>query len=146
MNIYNYLKKDHALVAQLFEEIINEKSSDKRKELFEEIKENLLLHSEAEHKTFYKELKNFEEIKDLIKHADKEHAEVKEYLEQISKISVEDNLWIEKIGELKHSVDHHVHEEEKEIFQTAKKLLDKDQELDLATKMEELKQKISEKI
>lgn len=145
MNIYNYLKKDHALVAQLFEQIISEESSVKRSKLFEELKENLILHAETEHKTFYKALKAFEETKDLIKHADKEHTEVKDYLAQISEISLDDDLWLEQVGELKHAVEHHVQEEEEEIFKKAKQVLDKNQEQDLASEMEALKQKFFEK-
>lgn len=142
MNIYTYLKKDHQKVATLFDEIINTHSQKKRETLFNELKEELLLHAEAEHATFYKVLKSYPETKEIVQHADKEHAEVKEYLDKISGCSSVNAEWLVLVGELKHSVEHHVEEEESEMFKKARNVLDEEMEKNLVNDMKEYKEKL----
>jgi hemerythrin superfamily protein len=137
-----YLKKDHQTVADLFEKILATKSMTKRTTLFEEVKKELLLHAESETTTFYAALKEHEETEEGTNHAEKEHTEVKEYLAKLSRLSIEGEKWMEQFGELKHSVSHHVAEEEGEIFDKAKKVLNKDQAKQLAIDMEAAKQKL----
>jgi hemerythrin superfamily protein len=142
MNIYNYLKKDHETVNTLFETIISSQNHTKRAEVFNELKQELLAHAEAEHVTLYKSLKEYDETKDIAKHADKEHAEVKKYLNEISEIPVKSDEWLEKLGELKHAVTHHVKEEETEMFKLAKQVLSKEQEENILQKIQSVKQKL----
>lgn len=142
MNIYNCLKKDHRVVADLFEEILSTKSTKKREALFQEVTNELLIHAESENATFYEALKEHEETSEIIEHAEKEHEEVKEYIEKLSGISLESEKWLEQFGEFKHSVTHHVDEEEGDIFEKAKKVLSPEQANQLAIDMEELKKEL----
>lgn len=139
MNIFNYLKKDYRHVEELFDQIVSTHIIEKRKALFDELKEELLLHAESEHATFYKALRHKDDMKETIKHADKEHAEVKDYIEEISQIPYTNDEWLEKLGELKHAVLHHVAEEENKIFHHAKKILTKEQTTTLVEDMEKFK-------
>jgi hemerythrin superfamily protein len=142
MDIYTYLKKDHQTVADLFDKILSTKSISKRRTWFEEVKNELLLHAESENATFYAALKEHEETEEIAGHAEKEHAEVKDYLEKLSRLSIEGEKWMEQLGELKHSVTHHVAEEEGEIFEGAKKVLNKEQAKQLAIDMEAAKERL----
>ncbi|MBX9703857.1 MAG: hemerythrin domain-containing protein [Silvanigrellaceae bacterium] len=142
MNIYNYLKKDHQTVANLFEQILSSKSTAKRKQLFEELINELLLHSEAENDTFYAALESHNETADLIEHAKKEHKEIKEYIKKLNALDIEKEKWIEQFGEFKHSVTHHVEEEEGNIFLRAKEVLSSTQANQLAIDMEAMKQEL----
>jgi len=145
MNIYTYLKKDHEKVEMLFEDIIEASSYPKREQLFNQLKEELLVHAKSEHNTFYKTLKKYEDLKELIKHADKEHAEIENYLEQLSSLSSKEAKWLVLLGELKYSVQHHVKEEEGNIFSHAKKVLSKEDAQVLVEQMEKAKEKISQR-
>ncbi len=142
MNIYNYLKKDHQTVADLFDKILSSKSLDKRKTLFQEVANELLVHAETENATFYEALKGYEETAELIEHAEKEHTEVKSYIEKIGGLSLESEKWLEQFGEFKHSVTHHVQEEEGDIFEKAKKVLSSAQANQLASDMDDLKKEL----
>lgn len=142
MNIYTYLKEDHQKVAALFEKIIENEHKAKRELLFSELKKELLLHSEAEHATFYKALRSHAETKEIVRHADKEHAEVKDYLENLSEGPTDSIKWMVLLGELKYSVEHHVEEEEGEMFKKAKQVIDKEKEKKLVEEMESFKEKI----
>ena len=145
MNIYEYLKRDHAVVKKLFEKIYTfpqETSQDleERSFIFEELVEEFFLHSDAEEKTFYNTLKKEGELKDKIQHAITEHEEVKNLIETINKLDVNDKIWLDKIKELEEEIQHHVQEEEQEMFSQAKKVLTEEQEQNLAKEMDKLKE------
>lgn len=139
VNIYTYLKKDHHTVVELFDKILSSKSLEKRLSLFQEVANELLIHSETENATFYAALKKHKETAEIIEHAKKEHKEVKDYIEKLSSIPIESEKWLEQFGELKHSVTHHVKEEEGNIFKKAKTVLSSEQADQLAREMDALK-------
>jgi hemerythrin superfamily protein len=145
MNIYNYLKKDHQHVSNLFKEILATKNQRERESILEDIMTELTLHAESEAKTFYAALEKYEETKELLEHARKEHKEIKEFIKTIKDIPVKDDLWLEQIGEFKHSVSHHVEEEEGEIFSRAKKVLSTEEANQLTIDMENKKKELKEK-
>jgi hemerythrin superfamily protein len=100
----------------------------------------LLIHAETENATFYAALEGHKETAEIVEHAKKEHEEVKEYIAKLSRLSIEGEKWMEQFGEFKHSVTHHVNEEEEDIFEKAKKILTSVQATQLAKDMEALKQ------
>jgi hypothetical protein len=141
MDIYAYLKKDHRLVKGLMEKTMASSNASEREELFDEIREELEIHSETEEKTFYKAIKEkgTKHLQEKEGHAEEEHDEIRNLLRDLGKISVDSDEWLILFGELKHAVEHHVHEEEGEIFQEAKKALSDKRARELAEEMEELK-------
>lgn len=144
MDIYNYLKKDHQKVADLMEQVLANQNPATRENLFLEIKKELTLHADTEEVTFYKAIEEAtknQNVHEKIEHADEEHDEIREYLEKLSGLQVESEEWIETFGEFKHSVTHHVEEEEGDIFEKAKKYLSQAQAKELAVEMDALKQK-----
>ena len=81
MNIYNYLKRDHGVVAELFEKIISSKSLKKRQLMFQELSNELLIHAETEKATFYAALKEHEETAEIIKTTERVSLEISLLLE-----------------------------------------------------------------
>jgi hemerythrin superfamily protein len=149
MDIYNYLKKDHQKVADLMEQVIASKDPAERQSLFETIKLELTLHADTEEQTFYKAIEDAtrsKQVEEKIEHANHEHDEIREYLEKLSTTPVTDELWLEAFGEFKHSVTHHVEEEEGEIFEKAKKYLSSQEAKDLAKEMDALKKQAQSEI
>lgn len=144
MDIYNYLKKDHRKISDLFAKIISSKGAHERKSLFEELKNELLVHIKTEHETFYKALKH--SLPGKIDHADEEHSEIKKALAKVDDLSSESTEWLVQLGELKNIVEHHVKEEEGEIFHSAKKILSEKKAKELAEEMETLKADILETV
>lgn len=143
MDIYSYLKKDHRLVSNLMDEVLASTKIKEREALFAQIKQELIIHAETEEATFYKAVEKASRSKNVhekIEHADEEHQEIRSYLEQLSTIPMATEEWIEKFGEFKHAVAHHVKEEENDIFEKAKNYLSKEKAEQLAEEMENLKQ------
>ena len=148
MDIYNYLKKDHRLVADLMEQVIASQDTAERQALFEKIKAELSLHADTEEQTFYKAIEDAtrsKAVEEKIEHANHEHDEIREYLAKLESTPVTEELWIETFGEFKHSVTHHVEEEEGDIFEKAKKYLSHEEAVQLAKDMYALKKQAKAK-
>ena len=142
MDIYKYLKKDHDKVADLMEQVISTKDLTERQSIFETIKLELSLHADTEEQTFYKAIDDAtrsKAVEEKVEHANEEHDEIREYLAKLTSTPLTDELWIETFGEFKHSVTHHVEEEEGEIFEKAKKYLSHEDAVQLAKDMDVLK-------
>jgi hemerythrin superfamily protein len=142
MDIYDYLKKDHAKVAHLFS--LFEKTDDKAYKLgiSDMINRELLLHAPSEQETFYKALEQFDETRDIALHGEKEHKEIENLINEIASIQKVDAAWEKKVLKLKELVDHHVKDEEGEIFNKAKKVLTSAQAYFLKEQMHDYKDKI----
>lgn len=143
MNIYNYLKKDHRKVADLMEQVVASSNPAERASLFIQIDEELSIHAETEEQTFYAALeqKGGKQLQEKEEHAEEEHEEIKEYLSKLRGMEPTDDQWLITFGSLKHAVEHHVDEEEGEIFEKARKVIPEPQAVKLAAQMDALKQK-----
>ena len=142
MDIYNYLKKDHRKVADLMDQVVASQEPAERLSLFAQIKAELTLHADTEEATFYKAIEDAtraKPVEEKMEHAHHEHDEIREYLEKLSTTPIEDEAWIETFGEFKHSVAHHVEEEEEDIFEKARKYLSNEDATQLAKDMDALK-------
>lgn len=137
MDIYDYLKMDHDKVAHLFSLFEKSKLEQRKKEIATLISKELLVHAHAEQETFYKKLSQFDETKEAVTHGKKEHQEIEEQIQLIT--NAKDNQRDEAVLKLKELVDHHVKEEENEIFKKAKKVISEEDALIIKEKMHYLK-------
>src|SRR3989442_315863 len=122
MNVLQLLRKDHSAVASLFSKFdkTGKSSHEKRNEIFIEIRRELQIHSKAEEEMFYPALKVLNgDGRRVVSEALKEHKEIDELLTQISRLKSTDRNFDEKMETLIENVEHHVEEEEGEIFQFA---------------------------
>ena len=118
------LMQDHREVEALFSEF--EKQSDgakvARKKLADQICEELEKHMIVEEKIFYPETK--ESVKgsdDLVNEAIVEHESAKKLMKEIQKMKGDEELFDSKVLVLKELIEHHVEEEEDELFPKVKK-------------------------
>ena len=141
MNAIELLKKDHKEASGLMDQIETADKGDRSaKELFNQLKQALTLHTQIEEQIFYPELKKFDETKDMIPEAFDEHQEVKDILAEMSTLSPTDDEFMDKLMELRDGVDHHVEEEETEMFPKAEKVLGRSRLEELGRQLEEMKQ------
>lgn len=145
MDIYTYIRQDHRNIAGLMDELLSINLPAVQERIFRKIRKELILHTEAEEQTFYKALHDAAEradTEDRIAHARDDHDEIRELMNFLTHESVGTLRWMEKFGELKHAVSHHVKEEEVEIFGRARRLLSDDEAKHLARDMAMAKQRI----
>jgi hemerythrin superfamily protein len=139
MNAIQLLKKDHATVKELFTQFekTGERAYQTRQAIFEKIHQALVAHAEVEEALFYPAVKQMrsEEVKDLVREATEEHKVVKTLLAEIATLSAQEEQYEAKMTVLKESVEHHVKEEEGEMFPAATKHLSTERLDALGTEM-----------
>src|SRR5262245_53941453 len=140
MNALKLLKKDHSTVQSLFSKFdrAGKSAHDKKDELFVQIRRELQLHSRAEEEIFYPALKALNgEGRQLVSEALKEHRDIDQLLMQISRLKPSDKNFDEKMEVLIENVDHHISEEEGEIFQFAEENCSEDELEELGRQIEQ---------
>ena len=142
------LKTDHAAVKKLFEsEKRLTKADGKKKEaIFNQIKAALTIHATIEEEIFYPAVKaaRAKNVKDEVREAYEEHKQIKSLLAQIAGITADDETYDMKIKVLKEDVEHHVKEEEGEMFPDARKFLGEKRLIALGAELQARKQELKE--
>ena len=141
MNAFELLKSDHDKVGKLLDRIdeTTERGIKTREELFTQVKSELDLHAQIEESIFYPALEEADATRDITLEAYEEHRLVKQLLSELDSMSKDSEEWTAKFTVLKENVEHHVEEEEGELFPKAKKVLSKEDQETLGVRMEEAK-------
>ena len=143
MDIYSLLRDEHRQVLALFDEIEQSVEPHERERLFERLKKEILTHKEAEERTFYAALSLLPDLVDRIEEAMEEHADQQELLEELDGLDVEDEDFAVQLNELREELQHHINEEETEIFSRAQQHLNEAQARKIAKEMLAEKEKVS---
>jgi hemerythrin superfamily protein len=118
------LMADHKKVKKLFSDFdkLKEDGSDEDKAaLVDQICSELKIHTELEEEIFYPAVRKAIDDSDLMDEALVEHAGAKELIAQLEDASPDDDLYDAKVTVLGEQINHHVKEEEGEMFPKAKK-------------------------
>jgi len=135
MDPIELLKKDHKTVSELFERI--EAATGKVKlGIFRQIKNELELHTHIEEVIFYPALEKANETRDLTLEAYEEHKVVKDLLGELDSADAVSDEWEARLTVLKENVEHHVDEEENELFDKANDVLTADEAETLGDRMQ----------
>jgi len=116
MDALELLKQDHQAVKDLFDQIDDAEDAKQRKRLFDQIDTQLNIHAHIEETVFYPEMQKIDQLKDMVEEALAEHQEVKTLLEKIEGLDPEAEQFSASLEELMENVEHHVAEEEDEMF------------------------------
>jgi hypothetical protein len=135
------LKADHDKVKKLLTELesTTERGVKTRQELFATIKGELTIHEVIEEEIFYPELKSHPKAKEIVLEAYEEHHVVDRLMGELEELPVDDEKWGAKAKVMKENIEHHIEEEEGEMFKKARQVFDADELEDLGTRMEKRK-------
>ncbi len=138
---FKLLKEDHKKVAKLFKEIedAGENAIKTKEHLFEQLRDALELHTEIEEQYLYPALEQFEETKDMTLEGLEEHNVVKELLAELEGEEIGSDVWMAKMKVMKENVEHHVSEEEEELFPEAEDVMSDDQSKQIGDNIAEAK-------
>lgn len=114
------LRADHKLVSSLFADYEKTQSIAKKKQIVSAICSELSIHAQIEEEIFYPAIKAKLKDKKLIPEAIVEHATLKALISQVEGVEPDGEMFDAKIKVLCEYVEHHVKEEENEIFPKAK--------------------------
>ena len=125
MTIFDVLKKDHDEVKDILDKIDKDIRADGSQcaALFAKLKPMVLAHSRAEEEVFYSVLEEHDQTEDLAEHAEDEHAEVEEMLEQMGEDDAGEAGWRMVFDQMAASLRHHIQQEESEMFRKAREVL-----------------------
>ena len=138
MNAIELLKQDHDKVDRLFQKV-KATEEDQHQELFEQIKQELEVHTHIEETIFYPKIKEEKELEDIVLEGIEEHHQVKMFLRELSSLADDSEKFEPKLKVLMEDVTHHVQEEEGEMFPKIEKIFDESTLEELGKKMEEEK-------
>jgi hemerythrin superfamily protein len=125
MDAIELLLADHRNVEKLFkdyEKLVEDDGSYNEKEaLAATICAELTVHAQIEEEIFYPAARDILDEEDLVDEAVVEHASAKDLIAQLSDMAPDDDLYDAKIKVLSELIEHHVEEEEDEMFPKLKK-------------------------
>jgi hemerythrin-like domain-containing protein len=138
MDIYAQLKSDHDQLKRFLSwiEDAGDRAVKKRETLFQEFKLALLVHSKVEEAVFYSQIKFYPELKTLELEAENEHRIAALLLDELNTMPKDSPEWAAKFVLLKEMLEHHIEEEEKEIFKKARRILSTELVQDLGDRMQ----------
>jgi len=133
MNIFEALRKDHEIQRGLLDKLVNTSGDTAhRDELFQELKKELKIHEDGEERFFYVPLIDDDLTQEKARHSIAEHHEIDELIAELETIEYDSSAWLKIAKKLKHEVEHHLEEEEQEVFQLAGKVLTDKQKTSLS--------------
>ena len=143
MNAVDILTKDHrevdALIAELEQADEKSSGSDGYRNTFERLVSALAVHMQAEEQIFYPAMRQFQEEEDMVVEAYDEHNLVKGLLVQMNELEPSSPEFQENLKQVKAGIEHHVTEEEGEMFPDAQEKLGETRLSEMGERIMELK-------
>ncbi len=141
MDIFDVITSDHEKVKKILEQMqhTTPKAGKRREQLLQSLAENLQPHMYAEEQYFYQVLLDETDDKETVFEAIEEHRVAKMVLSDLHEAAVDDLRWAACCKVLKELVEHHVDEEENEVFEVARKVFDEERASAAAKRFKEMK-------
>ena len=123
-DIYTAIKTDHDEHRALLETIADTSgASETRKEAWDAFYHDVKSHAAAEEETFYSKLISKTWGQDAARHSVHEHQQLDDLMEELREMDMSEGAWLEKFKTLKHDYEHHMDEEEDEVFTRAREVI-----------------------
>lgn len=137
MNAIDMLKKQHREVEKLFSkfEALGDSAAKSKQRVFNEIADALAMHATIEEKHFYPAVKA-KRTEDILLEALEEHLSVKRIIADLLKLEPSDETFDAKVKVLQEQVEHHVKEEEGDLFPKVTKVLSASELVELEQQMQ----------
>jgi len=137
------LKQQHDEVKALFERFEASEGDSQKLELCEEIADNFAAHGEIEEKIFYPAV-YVGELKEKLQEAVEEHLAAKRVVADLLEMEPADEQFDPKMKVLKELIEHHVEEEEGELFPLVRKSFAREELETLGEQMEQMFNQLKE--
>lgn len=131
--IFNALTADHEIQRDLMRALLDtEGQSEDREQHYGKLKRELKAHAAAEERCFYVPLIAEDLTQDKARHSVAEHHQLGELVASLDDVDMASSGWLLKARQLFERLEHHLSEEEHEVFQLAGKVLTDTQKFTLA--------------
>ncbi|UWR22117.1 hemerythrin domain-containing protein [Sulfitobacter sp. S190] len=140
-SIYDAIKADHDNHRDLLEKIANTTGdSAERQEHWNAFYRDVKSHAAAEEETFYSKLISETWGQDAARHSVHEHQQLDDLMEELNDADMSSSGWLNRFKTLQHDYNHHMEEEENEVFERARKVIGEEQNDGFGKRFEERKQ------
>ena len=124
-----------------FEELLakGEKTTERarttRRELLKTLSDALNAHELMEEKVLYPALQSHPQARDIVLEGYEEHHVADLIVKELKEVATDDEAWGAKFKVLKENIEHHIEEEEGEMFRSARGIFSREELLELADRM-----------
>lgn len=120
MDIFEALEKEHNEHRKLLNDVAETQGdSDERKRLFKALKDDVMAHANAEEQSLYAAMLEDPDLQGKGRHSVAEHKELDDFFDELEKTDMSSPTWLKTFNDLKDRLEHHMAEEEEEIFKAA---------------------------
>jgi len=144
---FQLLKKDHKVVKEILGQLEEtDNKSKKRDELFQKLKVELVPHMKAEEIAFYPPLIAKKDARDVALEGVEEHHVSDMVFKELETMPKDQDQWAAKLSVFKELVEHHIQEEEGQVFKATEEVLSEDKIQSIMKQFVEEKQKVKENL
>lgn len=127
-DIFEAIKADHDTHRDLLKTLADTTGdSQARKDAWHEFYCHVKSHAAAEEETFYSRMIEKTWGQDMARHSVHEHQELDDLMEELNEMDMSEGAWLTKFKKLRHDYEHHIDEEEEDLFKRAREVLSKDE-------------------
>jgi hemerythrin-like domain-containing protein len=125
VNALRLLEDEHRSLEKILEQLdaTSEEDVDDRARLFRRFTDDVQAHEIIEEKILYPALKDHPNAKEIVLEGYEEHHVVDVILSELDGVAFDDETWAAKFSVMKENIEHHVEEEEEDMFPKAEKIL-----------------------
>jgi hemerythrin superfamily protein len=140
LNALDLIKHDHDELKKMFKQALDSDDAAERAELMQRIRAELIAHERMEEDIFYPALRGAsDKAKDIVLEGYEEHHVIDLILDEMFEVPEDSDQWQAKLKVLHENLEHHIEEEEGEMFKRARKALSSDALDELGQKMRQAK-------
>ncbi len=144
MNALTLLKRDHTEIKAMLSDLedTTERAEKTRTEGLAKMKHELGIHEAIEEEIFYPALKEHPKTKDIALEGYEEHHVVDTIMGELEDVEPSDEVWMAKFSVLKENLEHHISEEEDEMFPKVEQVFEDEELQELGERMQERKEEL----
>jgi hemerythrin-like domain-containing protein len=135
------LESDHRRFEDLLKqgEQTTERAAKRRRQLLDTLVRELNQHELIEEQVLYPALEPYAQARAIVLEGYEEHHVADVITKELRDVTPDDERWAAKFKVLKESLEHHIQEEERQMFHTARAVLSRDELNELGARMKALK-------
>lgn len=145
MNGLDLLKADHRRVEKLLEALnaTSEDDVEQRQQLFRDFANEMQVHEIIEEEILYPALKDHPRAKEVVLEGYEEHHVVDNIMNELNDVPYDDETWGAKFSVMKENIEHHIEEEEEEMFEQAEDIFEAAELEELGSRMAQRKKELA---
>lgn len=145
MDALRLIKQDHEEIKKMMDQLdsTTERGVKTREQAFGKLKRELQVHETVEEEIFYPALKEHPKAKEIVLEGYEEHHAVDTLVGELEAVPFDEERWGAKFTVIKENVEHHIEEEEGEMFSKARQVFDRSELEDLGKQMEQRKDSVA---